>query len=53
LVSAVDRVEIAKNGFNTYNKLRKQASWAYWIDYSQIRLGYGIDVYYPKERLSI
>ncbi|HMU98511.1 MAG TPA: hypothetical protein PKA15_06970, partial [Chitinophagales bacterium] len=46
LVNIVHRVDIAMNGFNTYNRLRKQKDWAYWIDYSQIRLGYGVDVYY-------
>jgi hypothetical protein len=53
LVIASQRVDIARNGFNTYNKLRKNGDWAYWIDKAQIRLGYGIDVYYPSKKLSI
>lgn len=43
------RVQIAMNGFNTYNRLRKDKDWAYWINYSQIRLGYAVDVYYNKD----
>ena len=46
LVNIVHRVDIAMNGFNTYNRLRKDKNWSHWIDYSQIRLGYGVDVYY-------
>lgn len=53
LVSATQRVDIARNGFNTYNKLRKNNNWSYWIDNAQIRLGYSIDVYYPSKKLSI
>jgi hypothetical protein len=48
LANAIQRVEIARNGFNTLNTLRKDPDWSYWIDYSQIRIGYFIDVYYPE-----
>jgi len=46
LVNLAHRVDIARNGFNTYNTLRKQKNWSHWIDYSQIRLGYAVDIYY-------
>jgi hypothetical protein len=39
LTSAIDRVEIARNGFNSLNALRKQAAGSAWIEYSQKRLG--------------
>jgi hypothetical protein len=39
LTSAIDRVEIARNGFNSLNALRKQPAGSAWIEYSQKRLG--------------
>jgi hypothetical protein len=48
LTIGVDRVEIARNGFETLNRLRKQAYWDLWIKYSQSRLGNQQGVYHAK-----
>ena len=48
LVNANHRVEIARNGFNTLNDLRKDEDWSYWVNYSQLRIGKFIDVYLPN-----
>lgn len=45
LANAQQRVAVAMNGFNTLNSLRKSATWSYWIDYSQVKIGYFYDVY--------
>jgi hypothetical protein len=45
LANATQRVQVAMNGFNTLNSLRKNNSWKQWIDYSQIKIGYFYDVY--------
>lgn len=45
LSNATQRVQTAINGFNTLNRLRKDSKWNYWIDYSQIRIGYMIGTY--------
>lgn len=45
LANAQQRVQVAMNGFNTLNTLRKDANRKYWIDYSQIKIGYFYDVY--------
>lgn len=47
LVNPVHRVDVARNGFNTLNQLRKNKDWSYWLDASQIKIGYFLDVYYP------
>jgi hypothetical protein len=46
LSNAEQRVQIAMNGFNTLNNLRKNKKWSEWIDYSQIKIGYFKDVYF-------
>ncbi|MCB9032754.1 MAG: hypothetical protein H6553_02840 [Chitinophagales bacterium] len=51
LVNPVHRVEVARNGFNTLNQLRKNKDWSYWLDESQIKIGYFLDVYYPTVEL--
>ena len=45
LANAQQRVTVAMNGFNTLNTLRKNPEWSKWIDYSQVKIGYGYDVY--------
>ncbi len=45
LANATQRVQVAMNGFNTLNSLRKNNTWSQWIDYSQIKIGYFYDVY--------
>lgn len=45
LSNAQQRVEVAMNGFNTLNALRKNTTSKYWIDYSEIKIGYFYDVY--------
>lgn len=51
LSNAQQRVQVAMNGFNTLNQLRKDKSWSRWIDYSQIKIGYFHDVYLPGVKL--
>lgn len=48
LTSGVARVEIARNGFNTLNKLRKQPYWENWIKKSQAKLGHQQGVYHAR-----
>lgn len=48
LTKAVDRVEIARNGFETLNKLRRQPYWENWIKRSQARLGGQHGVYHAR-----
>lgn len=48
LSNAQQRVEVARNGFNTLNQLRKNAEWNNWIAYSQLKIGYGIGLYMPS-----
>ncbi len=43
-----DRVEIARKGFHTLNKLRKNAWWAKWVKRSEDRLGQQWGVYNIK-----
>jgi hypothetical protein len=43
-----DRVEIAANGFNSLNKLRKASNWSVWIDQSQDNIGKLKGVYSAK-----
>lgn len=45
LANAQQRVQIAINGFHTLNTLRKQDNWCYWINLSQISIGYYYGVY--------
>ena len=45
LANASQRVDVAINGFNTINSIRKSKAGSYWIDYSQIKIGYFYDVY--------
>ncbi|MFN8295227.1 MAG: hypothetical protein U0T69_03480 [Chitinophagales bacterium] len=45
LANATQRVQVAMNGFNTLNSLRKNNSSKKWIDYSQVKIGYFYDVY--------
>lgn len=45
LSNAQQRVAVAMNGFNSLNSLRKNNHSKYWIDYSQIKIGYFYDVY--------
>lgn len=45
LANAQQRVQVAMNGFNTLNILRKDLHWKYWTDYSQVKIGYFYDVY--------
>lgn len=45
LSNAQQRIEIARNGFNTLNRLRQDVEWNNWIAYSQIKIGYCSDVY--------
>lgn len=49
LSNASQRVEIAMNGFNKLNGLRKDKDWKSWLDYSQIKIGYFYDVYNAPE----
>ena len=46
LSNAEQRVQIAMNGFNTLNNLRKNKTWSEWINFSQIKIGYFKDVYF-------
>lgn len=43
-----DRVEIARNGFHSLNRLRKSSKWAPWVDYSEKRLGTQKGIYNIK-----
>lgn len=45
---AINRVTIARNGFNYLNNMRKEGSKSFWIDYSQARIGYHYGIYYPS-----
>ncbi|MEZ5055258.1 MAG: hypothetical protein R2807_10940 [Chitinophagales bacterium] len=45
LSNANQRVKVAINGFNTLNSIRKTSAGSYWIDYSQIKIGYAHDTY--------
>lgn len=45
LSNAQQRVNVAINGFNQLNELRKTKAGSYWIDYSQIKIGYFYEVY--------
>lgn len=45
LVSGADRVEIARNGFNSLNRQRKNANWSFKIDYAQARIGHAYGIY--------
>lgn len=40
-----DRVEIARHGFHSLNKLRKDSKWASWVKRSEMRLGQQRGVY--------
>lgn len=48
LTNGVARVEIARNGFNTLNKLRKQPYWESWVKKSQSKLGHQQGVYHAR-----
>jgi len=48
LTKGVDRVEIARNGFETLNRLRRQPYWENWIKRSQARLGGQYGVYHVR-----
>lgn len=52
LTQGVDRVEIARNGFHTLNRMRKEARWYNWIEDSQKRLGKSKGVYNIKVNLN-
>lgn len=39
LQNASNRVEIARNGFNTLNRLRKISRWENWLNTSQAKIG--------------
>ncbi|MBP6154714.1 MAG: hypothetical protein KA457_07825 [Chitinophagales bacterium] len=45
LANAKQRVDVAINGFNTLNQLRKNSESSYWVDYSMIKIGYAHDTY--------
>jgi len=45
LANAQQRVQIAMNGFNTINELRKNSTGSHWIAYSQVKIGYAYDTY--------
>jgi hypothetical protein len=48
LTKGIDRVEIARNGFETLNRLRRQPYWESWIKRSQARLGGQYGVYHVR-----
>ena len=48
LTQGVDRVEIARNGFQTLNKLRKELYWEKWIKSSQAKIGNQNGVYHVR-----
>jgi hypothetical protein len=48
LTKGIDRVEIARNGFETLNRIRKQPYWENWIKRSQARLGGQYGVYHVR-----
>ena len=48
LSNAQQRVAVAMNGFHQLNNLRKDANWNYWMDYSQIKIGYAYNTYQAK-----
>lgn len=51
LTQGVDRVEIARNGFHTLNRMRKETRWFGWIENSQMRLGKSKGVYNIKVKI--